>query len=72
MVMSDDAVSGLRKLVDAVHATGTKVSVQLGHAGPVAAATGERFRSANSGRPAVISSRFVRGSFCRINGTRRS
>jgi len=42
MVMSDDAVSGLRKLVDAVHATGTKVSVQLGHAGPVAAATGER------------------------------
>jgi 2,4-dienoyl-CoA reductase-like NADH-dependent reductase (Old Yellow Enzyme family) len=42
MVVTDDAVPGLRKMADAVHATGTMVGAQLGHAGPVAAAAGER------------------------------
>src|SRR5258708_18034301 len=42
IVMTDDAVPGLRTLADAVHAEGAKVSVQLGHAGPVAAAAGQR------------------------------
>lgn len=31
-----EALPGLRKLTDAVHATGAKVSAQIGHAGPVA------------------------------------
>lgn len=32
----DDALPGLRKLTDAVHAEGAAVSAQIGHAGPVA------------------------------------
>jgi 2,4-dienoyl-CoA reductase-like NADH-dependent reductase (Old Yellow Enzyme family) len=31
-----EALSGLQKLTDAIHATGAKVSAQIGHAGPVA------------------------------------
>lgn len=31
-----EALSGLTRLTDAVHATGTKISAQIGHAGPVA------------------------------------
>lgn len=31
-----EALDGLRRLTDAVHATGAKVSAQIGHAGPVA------------------------------------
>jgi 2,4-dienoyl-CoA reductase-like NADH-dependent reductase (Old Yellow Enzyme family) len=42
MVVTDEAVPGLRKLADAVHETGAMVGAQLGHAGPVAAAAGER------------------------------
>jgi 2,4-dienoyl-CoA reductase-like NADH-dependent reductase (Old Yellow Enzyme family) len=42
MVMTDDAAPGLRKLADAVHETGALVGAQLGHAGPVAAAAGQR------------------------------
>jgi 2,4-dienoyl-CoA reductase-like NADH-dependent reductase (Old Yellow Enzyme family) len=42
LVLSDDAVPGLRQLTDDVHATGAMVAVQIGHAGPVAAATGGR------------------------------
>lgn len=34
--MRPDAVAGLRRLTDAVHAEGAAVSAQLGHAGPVA------------------------------------
>jgi 2,4-dienoyl-CoA reductase-like NADH-dependent reductase (Old Yellow Enzyme family) len=41
IVMRAEAVPGLRDLVDAVHAEGAAVSVQLGHAGPVAAGTGK-------------------------------
>ena len=42
MVVSDDAVAGLKTLADAVHSEGAKVSIQLGHAGPVASAAGYR------------------------------
>ncbi|SFO38153.1 2,4-dienoyl-CoA reductase [Saccharopolyspora antimicrobica] len=34
--MRSDAVAGLRRLTDAVHAEGAAVSAQIGHAGPVA------------------------------------
>ena len=39
IVVRDEAVPGLRQLAEAVHAEGAAVSAQLGHAGPVAAAT---------------------------------
>jgi 2,4-dienoyl-CoA reductase-like NADH-dependent reductase (Old Yellow Enzyme family) len=42
IVVSDEAVPGLARLVEAVHRHGAAVSIQLGHAGPVAAATGHR------------------------------
>jgi len=42
LILTDEAVSGLRKLADAVHAEGAAVSAQIGHAGAVAAATGIR------------------------------
>ena len=34
--MRPEAVPGLRRLTDAVHAEGAAVSAQIGHAGPVA------------------------------------
>ncbi len=34
VVVGDDALPGLRRLTDAVHATGAAVAAQLGHAGP--------------------------------------
>lgn len=42
LIVSDAAIPGLRELADAVHAEGAKVSAQLGHAGPAAAASGIR------------------------------
>lgn len=42
LVVTDDAVPGLAELAEVVHAEGAKVAAQLGHAGPVAAATGYR------------------------------
>ena len=42
LVMSDEAVPGMSALVEAVRAEGARVSVQLGHAGPVASAAGYR------------------------------
>jgi len=42
IVLRPGAVPGLRRLADAVHAEGAAVSAQIGHAGPVAAATGRR------------------------------
>lgn len=42
MVVSEDAAPGLRKLADTIHAEGAKVAIQLGHAGPVATAVGDR------------------------------
>jgi 2,4-dienoyl-CoA reductase-like NADH-dependent reductase (Old Yellow Enzyme family) len=41
IVVNRDALPGLTKLVDAVHVEGAAASAQLGHAGPVAAGTGE-------------------------------
>jgi 2,4-dienoyl-CoA reductase-like NADH-dependent reductase (Old Yellow Enzyme family) len=41
IVVNRAAQDGLAKLADAVHAEGALVSAQLGHAGPVAAGTGE-------------------------------
>jgi len=52
MWMRSEAVPGLRKLTDAVHAHGTAVSAQLGHAGPVANAV-------SNGQPALAPSRRV-------------
>lgn len=42
IVVGPQAVEGLRRLADAVHAEGAAVSAQLGHAGPVAAGTGHK------------------------------
>lgn len=42
IVVTPEAVPGLRRLVDAVHETGAAASAQLGHAGPVAAGTGHQ------------------------------
>lgn len=40
IVLRPEAVPGLRRLADAVHAEGAAVSAQIGHAGPVASGTG--------------------------------
>lgn len=40
IVVRDEVLPGLRRLTDAVHAEGAAASIQLGHAGPVAASTG--------------------------------
>lgn len=45
-----EVLPGLRRLTDAVHATGAKVSAQIGHAGPVA-------NSASTKLPAIAASR---------------
>ncbi len=42
IILSRDAVPGLQRLADAVHAEGAAVSAQIGHAGAVAAATGHQ------------------------------
>jgi 2,4-dienoyl-CoA reductase-like NADH-dependent reductase (Old Yellow Enzyme family) len=41
----DEAMPGLRKLTDAVHAEGAAVSAQIGHAGPVADGRSNRLRA---------------------------
>ncbi|MBL7630845.1 NADH:flavin oxidoreductase [Frankia sp. CN6] len=43
--MRPEALPGLRRLTDAVHATGAAVSAQLGHAGPVANSASNRLPS---------------------------
>ncbi len=42
IVVRDEAVPGLRRFTNAVHAEGAAASIQLGHAGPVAAGTGHK------------------------------
>jgi len=42
IVVSPEAVGGLKRLAEVVHAEGAAVSAQLGHAGAVAAAAGRR------------------------------
>ena len=41
----DEAMPGLRRLTDAVHAEGAAVSAQIGHAGPVADSRSNRLRA---------------------------
>jgi len=50
--MRPEAVPGLRKLTDAVHAEGAAVCAQIGHAGPVA-------NAASNGLPALSASRRI-------------
>ena len=42
IVLTREAVPGLRRIADAVHGEGAAISAQIGHAGPVAAATGRK------------------------------
>ena len=42
IIVRDDALPGLRRFVEAMHALGAAASIQLGHAGPVAAGTGRK------------------------------
>jgi 2,4-dienoyl-CoA reductase-like NADH-dependent reductase (Old Yellow Enzyme family) len=42
VVMRDEALPGLRRFAEAVHAHGAAASIQLGHAGPVAGRTAPR------------------------------
>jgi 2,4-dienoyl-CoA reductase-like NADH-dependent reductase (Old Yellow Enzyme family) len=42
IVVDGRAAAGLRRFTDAIHAAGAAASIQLGHAGPVAAGTGRR------------------------------
>ncbi|GAB2650197.1 NADH:flavin oxidoreductase [Nocardia goodfellowii] len=48
--MRPDAVPGLQKLTDAVHAEGAAASAQIGHAGPVANAASNRLPALAPGR----------------------
>jgi 2,4-dienoyl-CoA reductase-like NADH-dependent reductase (Old Yellow Enzyme family) len=42
IVVRSEGLPGLQQFTDAVHATGAAASIQLGHAGPVAAGTGHQ------------------------------
>ena len=42
IIVRDEAVEGLQRFTDAIHALGAAASIQLGHAGPVAAGIGMR------------------------------
>jgi 2,4-dienoyl-CoA reductase-like NADH-dependent reductase (Old Yellow Enzyme family) len=42
IVVCEEAVPGLRRFAEAMHALGTRANIQLGHAGPVGAANGRR------------------------------
>ncbi|NQZ97555.1 MAG: NADH:flavin oxidoreductase [Myxococcales bacterium] len=45
MILGRDAIPGLQRIADAVHAEGAAISAQIGHAGAVASTTGARGRS---------------------------
>ena len=45
MILTKDAIPGLKRIVEAVHAEGAAISAQIGHAGAVASTTGARGRS---------------------------
>ena len=54
--MRPEAVPGLRRLTDAIHAEGAAISAQIGHAGPVADARSQQGQGAGAGavlQPAV-------------------
>ncbi|MBD0861765.1 NADH:flavin oxidoreductase [Gordonia sp. zg691] len=58
-----EALPGLRRLTDAVHATGAKVSAQIGHAGPVANSRSNGLPSiAPSSRPNPLAMGFDRAA----------
>ena len=58
-----EALPGLRDLTDAVHATGAKVSAQIGHAGPVANSRSTGLPSLSpSSRPNPLSMSFDRAA----------
>lgn len=61
IVLTDDAVPGLRKLTDAIHAEGAAACAQIGHAGPVANPTGTKHPSLAPSRVfAPIGMRFTK------------
>ncbi|MBN6040502.1 NADH:flavin oxidoreductase [Amycolatopsis sp. 195334CR] len=61
--MRDEAVPGLRRLTEAVHAEGAAVSAQIGHAGPVANAASNRLPALAPGRfPNPLGMRMTRAA----------
>ncbi|QFU89452.1 NADH:flavin oxidoreductase [Amycolatopsis sp. YIM 10] len=61
--MRDEAVPGLRRLTEAVHAEGAAVSAQIGHAGPVANAASNRLPALAPGRfPNPLGMRMTRSA----------
>ena len=61
--MRPEAVPGLRRLTDAVHAEGAAVCAQIGHAGPVANAASNRLPAlAPSRRPSPLSMRMIKAA----------
>ena len=48
--MRPEAIPGLRRLTEAIHAEGAAVSAQIGHSGPVADATSNRLPALSPGR----------------------
>ena len=52
LVMSEEAVPGLRALAEAVHAEGAAIAAQIGHSGPVATPAGTK-------SPALAPTRFL-------------
>jgi len=61
--MRAEAVAGLRRLTDAVHAEGAAVSAQIGHAGPVANPASNRLPALGpSRRPTPLGLRMIRAA----------
>ncbi|OXM72059.1 MULTISPECIES: NADH:flavin oxidoreductase [Amycolatopsis] len=61
--MRPEALPGLRRLTDAVHAEGAAVSAQIGHAGPVANAASNRLPALAPGRfPNPLGMRMTRAA----------
>ncbi|TVT38127.1 NADH:flavin oxidoreductase [Amycolatopsis rhizosphaerae] len=61
--MRPEAVPGLRRLTDAVHAEGAAVSAQLGHAGPVANGASNRLPAlAPTAMPSPLSLRMIKAA----------
>ena len=61
--LRDEALPGLRRLTDSVHAEGAAVAAQLGHAGPVANGRSNRRHALSaSGMPNPLSMQMVRSA----------
>ncbi|WP_406690451.1 NADH:flavin oxidoreductase [Saccharopolyspora sp. ID03-671] len=56
IVWRDEAVPGLRRLTEAVHAEGAAISAQVGHAGPVADSTKTKLRALGPSRSLSLQS----------------